>query len=465
MKWQGAINPSRLNVDAAAQPSTIAAIATAPGRGGVGVIRVSGPQALQIAHSVVKKNLSPRLATYANFHAADDQVLDQGLALWFPGPNSFTGEDVLELQGHGGVIVLQQILQAVLAAGGTLAAPGEFSQRAFLNHKIDLAQAEAIADLIDAQSQQAARAAMQSLQGVFSSKIHEFLTELIELRKFVEAAIDFVDEDIEFIQAGKIEQSLLSLTEKLTQITRAAQQGVLLQAGMTVVLAGKPNAGKSSLLNALAGQDRAIVTEVAGTTRDTLQSKIQLQGMPVHIIDTAGLRDTADQIEQEGVRRARAAMQTADAILMVVDASCQSPDQVEALHGELRDQLGSAVPLITVYNKQDLLTDEQPQLDDDSVLLSAKHGSGIAQLQQRLIDLMGLRSGENVFIARQRHLTALEQAAQFIQQGLAQLHQQQASELLADDLYQAQQQLNSITGEFSSDDLLGEIFSSFCIGK
>jgi tRNA modification GTPase len=464
MKWRDAKNPSRLNVGASL--NTIAAIATAPGRGGVGVIRVSGPATAQIADLMVKKTLSPRLASYANFYAADDQVLDQGLALFFPGPHSFTGEDVLELQGHGGAIVMQQVLQAVLDAGATLAAPGEFSQRAFLNHKIDLAQAEAIADLIDAQSQQAARAAMQSLQGVFSSKIHDFLNELIELRKFVEAAIDFVDEDIEFIQAGKIEQSLLSLIEQLEQITAAAQQGVLLQAGMTVVLAGKPNAGKSSLLNALAGQDRAIVTDIAGTTRDTLQSKIQLQGMPVHIIDTAGLRETADRIEQEGVRRAHAAMQTADAILMVVDASCQSPDQVEALHGELRDQLGSAVPLITVYNKQDLLdAAAQPQLDADSVLLSAKHGSGIAQLQQRLIDLMGLRSGENVFIARQRHLTALEQAANYIKQGLQQLHQQQASELLADDLYQAQQQLNSITGEFSSDDLLSEIFSSFCIGK
>lgn len=441
---------------------TIAAIATPPGNGGVGVIRISGPSAPGIAQSLTGKTLpKPRYAQFAHFLDADDRVIDSGLLLYFAAPASFTGEQVLELQGHGGSVVLDMLLRRVLELGARLAAPGEFSRRAFLNGKIDLAQAEAIADLITSGTEQAVRSAQQSMQGVFSEQINELLDELIELRVFIEAAIDFVDEEIDFLGDGVVAGRIQRLQAKLAEICNTAQQGRLLHDGMTVVLAGKPNAGKSSLLNALAGHDAAIVTDIAGTTRDVLRERIQLDGMPLHVIDTAGLHDSDNPVEQEGIRRARQEIARADRILLLIDST--DPDSAS-----LDASLPANIAVTKVFNKIDLVGGQAKTLDTaqgTEIHLSVKHRLGLDILRQHLKQSMGFtESSDNVFVARTRHIQALQHAAQAVDNAAAQLRHQ-AHELVAEELRQAQTSLSAITGEFTSDDLLGEIFSSFCIGK
>ncbi|HDZ58341.1 MAG TPA: tRNA uridine-5-carboxymethylaminomethyl(34) synthesis GTPase MnmE [Pseudomonas xinjiangensis] len=448
---------------------TIAAIATAPGQGGVGIVRVSGPLALATAARVAQLKPRPRYAHYGPFWH-DDRLLDQGLTLYFPGPNSFTGEDVLELHGHGGPVVLDMLLKACLDDGVRLARPGEFSERAFLNDKLDLAQAEAIADLIEASSEQAARNAVQSLQGVFSARVNALTEALIELRIYVEAAIDFPEEEIDFLADGHVLQKLESIRGELAQVQRQASQGALLREGMNVVIAGRPNAGKSSLLNALAGKESAIVTEIAGTTRDVLREHILIDGMPLHIIDTAGLRDTEDLVEKIGVARAMTAISEADRILLVVDSSQPEAKNPEALWPEFLIDQPDAAKVTLVYNKIDL-TDEAVGLDESEhggviLRLSARSGQGVDLLRDHLKTCMGYeQTAESLFSARRRHLEALEQASLQLEHGHHQLTVLGAGELLAEDLRVAQQALGSITGQFSADDLLGRIFSSFCIGK
>ena len=450
--------------------NTIVAIATAQGRGGVGIVRVSGPLARELAVSICAREPIPRHAHYGPFNGEDQQVLDEGLLLFFPGPNSFTGEDVIELQGHGGPVVLDMLLQHCLSLGARLARPGEFSERAFLNDKLDLAQAEAIADLIEASSTQAARNALRSLQGEFSRRINLLTEQLINLRIYVEAAIDFPEEEIDFLADGHVLKMLDALRTELQQVLREANQGALLRDGMTVVIAGRPNAGKSSLLNALAGRDAAIVTEVAGTTRDVLREHIHIDGMPLHIIDTAGLRATEDQVEKIGVARALTAINSADRILLVVDAT--SPEAVDpaSLWPEFLQQRPDPEKVTLIKNKVDL-SGETVGLESCpdghvSINLSAKSCSGLDLLREHLKSCMGFsQTTESNFSARQRHLQALQQAAQSLEHGRTQLTATGAGELLAEDLRHAQQAIGEITGTFSSDELLGRIFSSFCIGK
>ncbi|WP_415879113.1 tRNA uridine-5-carboxymethylaminomethyl(34) synthesis GTPase MnmE [Methylomonas sp. TEB] len=441
---------------------TIAAIATPPGNGGVGVIRISGPSASGIAQRLTGKTLpKPRYAQFAHFLDTDGRVIDSGLLLYFAAPASFTGEQVIELQGHGGSVVLDMLLRRVLELGARLANPGEFSQRAFLNNKIDLAQAEAIADLISSGTEQAVRSAQQSMQGVFSEQINELIDELIELRVFIEAAIDFVDEEIDFLGDGVVAGRIARLQVKLADIGKTAQQGRLLHDGMTVVLAGKPNAGKSSLLNALAGHDAAIVTDIAGTTRDVLRERIQLDGMPLHIIDTAGLHDSDNPVEQEGIRRARQEIAKADRILLLIDST--DPDSAS-----LDASLPANIAVTKVFNKIDLIGGQPRVMETQQsteIHLSIKHKLGLDLLRQHLKQSMGFtESADNVFVARTRHIQALQLAAQALDRAAEQLLHQ-AHELVAEELRQAQTSLSAITGEFTSDDLLGEIFSSFCIGK
>ena len=449
---------------------TIAAVATAQGRGGVGIVRVSGPLAKTIAIAIGGKEPIPRHAHYGAFHGDGRQVLDEGLLLFFPGPNSFTGEDVVELQGHGGPVVLDMLVQRCLALGARQARPGEFSERAFLNDKLDLAQAEAIADLIEASSTQAARNALRSLQGEFSRRVNELTEKLISLRIYVEAAIDFPEEEIDFLADGHVLSQLDAVIAELAQVKREANQGALLRDGMSVVIAGRPNAGKSSLLNALAGRDAAIVTEVAGTTRDVLREHIQIDGMPLHIIDTAGLRTTEDLVEKIGVERALAAISSADRILLVVDATSNQSDDPDSLWPEFLQQRPDPQKVTLIRNKIDLSgeTNTMETCSDGHVTinLSARSGAGIELLREHLKSSMGFaQTTENSFSARQRHLQALYQAEQSLAQGRAQLSASGAGELLAEDLRIAQQAIAEITGAFSSDDLLGRIFSSFCIGK
>ncbi|MGH8493128.1 MAG: tRNA uridine-5-carboxymethylaminomethyl(34) synthesis GTPase MnmE [Moraxellaceae bacterium] len=450
---------------------TIAAIATPPGRGGVGIIRISGPRAHGIAKALLQreKTLPVRQALFAIFRDEDGSAIDEGLLLAFQNPKSFTGEDVVELQGHGGVVVMDLLLKRVLALGARMARPGEFSERAFLNDKLDLAQAEAIADLIDAGSEQAAKSALRSLSGMFSEKVHGLVEELIHLRMYVEAAIDFPDEEIDFLSDGHVEKKLRELQTQLADVQAQARQGALLREGMQVVIAGKPNAGKSSLLNALAGFDAAIVTDIAGTTRDVLREHIQIDGMPLHIIDTAGLRETTDVVEQEGVRRALREVEKADRVLFVFDASrAEHPLQQAA---NFFSPLPSAQKLIFIANKIDLLgglgSEELPPVQPHTLLrLSAQTGEGLSRLRETLKDAMGFASGEaGLFSARRRHLDALEKADASMDIALQQLLQAAAGELVAEDLRAAQNALSEITGEFTPDDLLGRIFSSFCIGK
>jgi tRNA modification GTPase len=449
----------------AGQSDTIAALATPAGRGGIGVIRVSGPEAANIALNILGKLPSPREAEYLTFRDLDGQVVDSGLALYFPNPYSFTGEDVLELQAHGGPVVLDILLQQTLQQGARLARPGEFSERAFLNDKIDLAQAEAIADLIEAGSEQAARSATQSLQGVFSDWVHATVDGLTELRMFVEAAIDFPEEEIDFLADDRVTEKLKFLLADIDRVMETAHQGQLLREGMRIVLAGQPNTGKSSLLNALAGRETAIVTEVPGTTRDVLKEEINIDGMPLHIIDTAGLRESGDVVEQEGIRRTWQEIEQADCVLLLLD------DQVGFSESEKRilDQLPHELPLTRVFNKIDLTGAQVEILEDEvgvKVKLSAKKGQGIDLLRDHLKTLVGYHgSSDGLFMARRRHLDALERAKLHIEKGYEQLQAQHAGELLAEDLRLAQQALGEITGEVSSDELLGRIFSSFCIGK
>ncbi|WP_137817558.1 tRNA uridine-5-carboxymethylaminomethyl(34) synthesis GTPase MnmE [Pseudomonas sp. 2FG] len=449
---------------------TIAAIATAQGRAGVGIVRVSGPLAASIAKAVSQRELNPRYAHYGPFHDGQDQVLDEGLALYFPGPNSFTGEDVLELQGHGGPVVLDLLLRRCLELGARLARPGEFSERAFLNDKLDLAQAEAIADLIEASSEQAARNALRSLQGEFSRRVHELTERLIALRIYVEAAIDFPEEEIDFLADGHVLGLLDEVRTELAGVVREAGQGALLRDGMTVVIAGRPNAGKSSLLNALAGREAAIVTEIAGTTRDVLREHIHIDGMPLHVVDTAGLRATVDQVEKIGVERALKAIGEADRVLLVVDATAPEAADPFALWPEFLAQRPDPAKVTLIRNKADLTTEtialEVSADGHVSINLSAKSTAGLELLREHLKTCMGYeQTSESSFSARRRHLEALGLASASLEHGRAQLTQAGAGELLAEDLRQAQQALGEITGAFSSDDLLGRIFSSFCIGK
>ncbi len=442
----------------------IAAIATPSGNGGVGIIRISGARLQRLAFHIINKVLLPRTAVYCAFIDAESQIIDSGIALYFPAPHSYTGEDVLELQAHGGAVVLDMLLKRVLALGVRLARAGEFTERAFLNNKIDLAQAEAVADLINSSTEQSVRSAQKSMQGVFSAKIHELVEELTHLRIYVEAAIDFVDEEIDFLNDGVIERRLDNLRARLEDIKATAQQGQLLRDGMTLVLAGKPNAGKSSLLNALAGHDAAIVTDIAGTTRDVLRERIQLDGMPLHIIDTAGLHEADNIVEREGIRRAHMEMAKADKILLLIDVR-EPENETEALLATLP----SDVDIIRVYNKIDLV-ERLPAIETTQngtiCFISIKQQLGLELLTTHLKQSIGFNSNvENVFIARRRHLEALNTAHAFVLQAISQLASNLAGELVAEDLRQAQQSLAEITGEFTSDDLLGKIFSSFCIGK
>ncbi|WP_449122074.1 tRNA uridine-5-carboxymethylaminomethyl(34) synthesis GTPase MnmE [Pseudomonas viridiflava] len=450
---------------------TIAAIATAQGRGGVGIVRISGPLASKAAQAIIGRAPKPRYAHYGPFADASGQTLDEGIALYFPGPNSFTGEDVLELQGHGGPIVLDMLLQRCLELGCRLARPGEFSERAFLNDKLDLAQAEAIADLIEASSAQAARNALRSLQGAFSQRVDKLAEKLIGLRIYVEAAIDFPEEEIDFLADGHVLSMLDDVRAELSTVLREAGQGALLRDGMTVVIAGRPNAGKSSLLNALAGREAAIVTEIAGTTRDVLREHIHIDGMPLHVVDTAGLRDTQDQVEMIGVQRALKAIGEADRILLVVDATAPEASDPFALWPEFLEQRPDPAKVTLIRNKSDLSGDttglETSPDGHVTISLSAKAGGeGLELLREHLKACMGYeQTSESSFSARRRHLEALRHASDSLEHGRAQLTLAGAGELLAEDLRQAQQSLGEITGAFSSDDLLGRIFSSFCIGK
>lgn len=449
---------------------TIVAQATAPGRGGVGIVRVSGKLARDVAKAVLGKIPPLRTAQYLPFYDQSEQILDQGIALFFQGPHSFTGEDVLELQGHGGQIVLDLLVKSILTNTNVrLARPGEFSERAFLNDKLDLAQAEAIADLIDASSEQAARSAMRSLQGEFSECIHSLVTEVIHLRMYVEAAIDFPDEEIDFLSDGKIQTDLTAIIDRLETVRKQAKQGSLLREGMQVVIAGRPNAGKSSLLNALAGKDAAIVTDIAGTTRDVLKEHIHIDGMPLHIIDTAGLRDSADKVEQIGIERAWQEIERADRVLFMLDSTDTQENDPHKIWPDFMQRLPKNIGLTLVRNKVDLSGEQigASQHGDYPVYrISASSKSGIDGLAEHLKDCMGYHAGsEGQFIARRRHLDAIERAAEHLYIGKHQLEEHFAGELLAEELRLTQQHLNEITGEFSSDDLLGQIFSSFCIGK
>lgn len=448
------------------QPSeTIAAIATAPGRGGVGVIRISGRKLLPLALALSGKTPKPRYATLADFKAADGSTIDSGLLLYFPDPHSFTGEDVLELQGHGGPVVMQMLLARCLDLGARLAQPGEFSRRAFLNGKIDLAQAEAVADLIDAATTSAARSAVRSLQGEFSTAIHGLTDELINLRMLVEATLDFPEEDIDFLKAANAFGRLENLQLRLAQIFDRAGQGKLLQSGLHVVLAGQPNVGKSSLLNRLAGDDLAIVTPIAGTTRDALRSSIQIEGIPLHIIDTAGLRETDDAVEKIGIERSWREIERADVVLLLVDARVGLGEADREILARLPERLQR----ITIHNKIDLAGREAERHDESNgvaIALSAKANRGIELLRQELLRIAGWHQTEDVFIARERHLRALALAQEHLAAAREIVESRlPAIELFAEELRLTQQALGEITGEFTADDLLGVIFSRFCIGK
>ncbi|SFZ70803.1 tRNA uridine-5-carboxymethylaminomethyl(34) synthesis GTPase MnmE [Chitinimonas taiwanensis] len=445
-----------------ARPATIAAIATAPGRGGVGVVRISGSGLADFAQSLVGKPLKPRHAHYADFRSQDGELIDQGLALFFPAPHSFTGEDVLELQGHGGPVVMQMLLRRCLELGARLAEPGEFTRRAFLNDKLDLAQAESVADLIDAGSEAAARSALRSLAGAFSTEIHTLVEQLINLRMLVEATLDFPEEDIDFLEAADARGKLAGIHAQLKRVSRTARQGALLREGMHVVLIGQPNVGKSSLMNALAGEDVAIVTEIAGTTRDTVRELIQLDGVPMHIIDTAGLRETEDRVEQIGIERTWAAVGKADLALLLID----SREGITAHDQAILARLPEKLPRVHVFNKVDLTGEAVGHGEEDGhavLRLSAKAGLGLDELKRTLLQMVGWGGSDaGVFLARERHLDAIRRASGHLHTA-AQVWQQ--VELFAEELRLAQHDLSSITGEFTADDLLGEIFSRFCIGK
>lgn len=444
---------------------TIVAPATPSGRGGVAIVRISGSLVSDISKQLLKKLPQPRYATYTSFLDAEGIAIDQGIALYFPGPHSFTGEDILELHGHGGQTVVDCLIRRILKLGARLARPGEFSERAFLNNKIDLTQAEAIADLIDAASEQAARNALRSLQGEFSKKIHVLVEQLIHLRMYVEAAIDFVEEEIDFLSGQQVKISLDKIIHDLEDIQKSAMQGSLLRDGITAVIAGQPNVGKSTLLNQLSGKEIAIVTDIPGTTRDILREHILIDGIPMHVIDTAGLRQSDDLVEQIGIRRAHEEIAKADLILFVTDDNQLDP----VFLSDFLQKIPERATLITVRNKIDL-NQKNPGIihekNNSIISLSAKTGDGIDLLKEQIKQAVGFNTHlEGNFSARRRHLAALDRAYQFLLNGKNQLLDHRAGELLAEDLRQAQNALNEITGEFTSDDLLGRIFGSFCIGK
>ncbi|RKG31250.1 tRNA uridine-5-carboxymethylaminomethyl(34) synthesis GTPase MnmE [Acinetobacter guerrae] len=447
--------------------TTITAIATPPGRGGVGVIRLSGPKAFVIAQALTGKTLpESRMAGFRQFYDADGEVMDEGLVLCFPNPHSFTGEDVVELQGHGGPVIQNALLGRLFELGAKAAKAGEFSMRAFENGKLDLVQAEAIADLIDATSQAAARSAVRSLQGAFSNKINTVLEKLIHLRLHVEAAIDFPEEEIDFLADGKILALLDEVKQSVHAVQQSARQGQLLREGLQVVIAGKPNAGKSSLLNALAGNERAIVTDIAGTTRDVLHEKISLNGLPITLTDTAGLRETGDIVEKEGIRRAIKEIEQADLLLLVYDLS-HGDDPLQLAQEYFKDHLDPK-RLILIGNKSDLL--EQTTFDDQyqgfrHVRVSAKQETGVEGLIETITAHAGFHPEEDTFIARTRHLDAMKRTQHYLDEAREQLVVFHAGELVAESLRLAQNALGEITGDFSADDLLGKIFGSFCIGK
>lgn len=479
------------------ETDTIAAIATAPGKGGVGIVRVSGKLSRTIAEKILKRPPSlseSHKAIYSDFlrlgpdqNQIPNQIIDAGISIFFNQPNSFTGEDVLELQGHGGPVVMGMLLDQVLSLGARLARPGEFTERAFLNHKLDLAEAEAVADLINAQSEQAAKSAIKSLQGYFSKEINLLVEELIKLRLYVEAAIDFPEEEIDFLTDSHVLKNSENLLENLKKLLHQAKKGELLQSGMTVVIAGRPNAGKSSLLNLLSGKDSAIVTSIPGTTRDVLKESIAIEGVPLHILDTAGIRVTQDLIEQEGVRRAHKAISQADRVLLVIDAldlfenHFDLEKNLEKIRQEIFSEIKNPelnIPMSCLINKIDQLNSAQTQdlnlkiniLNHKNIIkISAKTGEGLENFKKYLLACVGLdqldQGQEDLFSARKRHLVCIEQAIDYLSQAISQLKHHQAGELFAEDCRLAQEALNQITGEFTSDDLLGRIFSSFCIGK
>lgn len=445
---------------------TIVAVATPPGRGGVGVVRISGKQAAEIVQAVCGRLPPARYAQFTHFRDQAGEIIDSGIALYFPGPASFTGEDVVELQGHGSPLVMDQLCQRAIELGARMARPGEFSERAFLNNKMDLAQAEAVADLIESSTEQAARSAVRSLQGDFSRRINAFLEELTHLRMYVEASIDFADEEIDFLAEAQVDRQLQDLLKTLDGITSSARQGRLLREGISVVLAGQPNAGKSSLHNQLAGHDAAIVTDVAGTTRDVLREQIHLQGMPLRISDTAGLHEaTNDVVELEGIRRTQNELAQADHILLIIDDG----HGMTAQDRKILEDMPADKPLTVIRNKIDRSGHEATETIEDgkpTIFLSAKTGEGLDLLRQHLYQAVGFHpEEEGVFIARRRHLDALSRARQAIVNGYDCLAGMGAGELLAEELRQAQNALGEITGTFTTEDLLDHIFSSFCIGK
>lgn len=443
----------------------IVAQATPPGKGGVGILRISGSDLKAVSLQLLNTLPSPRLAEYLPFLDEAEQTIDIGLAIYFPGPNSFTGEDVLELHGHGGQVIMDILLKRVIACGARLAEPGEFSYRAYMNDKMDLSQAEAIADLINSTTEAAARSAVRSLKGVFSDEISTLLEDLIHARMYVESAIDFPEEEIDFLADAALIKKLEDVLANIQRVFKTAKQGYVLNEGMSVVIVGQPNAGKSSLLNRLAGFDAAIVTDIAGTTRDVLKESIHIDGMPLHIIDTAGLRDNADVVEQEGIKRAWKEIENADHILLIIDDVKGYTNKDD----EILSQFPIDLPLTIIHNKIDV-ENKAAQLSTDKnrteIFLSAKNNIGMNLLLDHLKFSMGyLGESEGLFISRRRHLDALERAKNAVEIGFEQIKNHQAGELLAEDLRQAQIALNEITGEFDNEDLLGEIFSSFCIGK
>jgi tRNA modification GTPase len=449
-----------------ARIDTIVAAATPPGRGGVGIVRVSGPKVPEIAAVVLGDLPPPRRATFARFLDAQQDTIDAGIAIFFPAPHSYTGEHILELQGHGGTVVMEALVARVLELGSRRALPGEFTQRAFLNDKLDLAQAEAIADLIDAGSRAAVRAAMRSLQGEFSAMIRGLTDAVIDLRTYVEAAIDFPEEEVDFLADEQLAERFQAVREHFEGVEQSARQGRLLREGMTVVIAGRPNAGKSSLLNRLAGYEAAIVTPVPGTTRDVVRERIDIDGMPLHVLDTAGLRQGGDVVEEEGIRRAKVEMTRADRVLFVIDAAV---DPLGKAFHEENGRMPPDVPVTLIFNKCDLAVGI-PVADTIAgpprLTVSATTGKGIDSLRAHLKQCMGYQTLDSGTVsARQRHLESLSRARHNVDEAQRQLQDRRAGELVAEELRGAQQALNEITGEFTSDDLLGRIFSSFCIGK
>lgn len=445
---------------ASQKPDNIAAIATGSGRGGIGVVRISGRGLADIGVSLTGRQLPTRSAVYTPFLAADHSVIDQGIALFFPAPHSYTGEEVLELQGHGGPAVLQLLLQRCLELGARLAQPGEFTQRAFLNDKMDLAQAESVSDLIEATTQQAARSAVRSMQGEFSRAIQAVVAKLIDLRMLVEATLDFPEEDgIATVERARLEGKLTQIQTELAHIETLAKQGSILREGAQVVLVGAPNVGKSSLLNRLAGEEVALVSEIAGTTRDAIRQSLQLNGVPLHVIDTAGLRETEDVVERMGIARTQQNIERADLILVLSDES--SPN-TSAEVTPILDRLPLGIPRLFIHNKTDVAKQSSPIIQDDHLYVSAKTGSGIEELQDKILKTIGWHQEAGVFMARERHLVAIATAKQHFSSAAKHM---EMHELLAEELRYGQAALNEITGEFVADDLLGEIFSRFCIGK